>query len=125
MIWSSGRKWLKPPSDGKWHSQAADEPYIDSRDPDRIGGVRCLGEVIEDGRTYLAYEYELLPRRPTGFPNESMFNWTVKVLSDRMTALPIKFSKRFPLRPTDGFTVFETRVYEPGLKVEPPVSAKD
>jgi hypothetical protein len=121
-----GRYWLKTP-DGKWHSQPADEPYMymATRDPDHIGGVRCLGEVIEDGRTYLAYEYQLLPRRPTGFPNESEYGPILKVLSDRMTALPIKFFTRSPLRPSDGFTVVETRSYEPGLKVEPPVSAKD
>jgi hypothetical protein len=91
-------------------------------DPDRIGSVSCLGEVIEDGRTYIAYEFEIFPYKQGQSYKAPSSTW--KMLSDRMTALPIKYLRRTPLSSRDVIEDVETRVYEPDLKIEPPVSAK-
>ena len=92
LIMSEGRQWMKSPSDGEWHAlivPADGQPTdLGAPDPDRIGSVRCLGEVIEDGRAYLAYEYEVSPGKLGQSPKGPIPSW--KVLTDRMTALPIK-----------------------------------
>jgi hypothetical protein len=128
LIRSDGREWMKTPSDGKWHAlvvpTAVDHPIeLGAPDPDRIGSVRCLGEVIEDGRTYIAYEFEIFPYNQGQSPKAPSSTW--KMLSDRMTALPIKYLRRTPLSSRDVIEDVETRAYEPGLKIEPPVSAKN
>ena len=117
---------MKTPSDGEWRAlvvpPAVEQPIdLGAPDPDRIGSVRCLGEVIEDGRAYLAYEYEVSPGKLGQSPKGPIPRW--KVLTDRMTALPIKYSRRMPI--SGGvLEEVETRAYEPGLKVEPPVRIK-
>ena len=107
---------MRTSSDGKWQTLLGREllpaPFGE-RELDRIGSVRCLGEVIEDGRAYLAYEYDL----SRGPPKIPISHW--KVLIDRTTATPVKFWRR-----TDGLEEVETRTYEPGLKVEPPSRLK-
>jgi hypothetical protein len=127
LIRNDGREWMKTPSDGKWHTlvvpTAGLPTPLGAPDPDRIGSVRCLGEVIEDGRTYVAYEFEIFPYKQGQSPKGPISTW--KVLSDRMTALPIKYLRRTPLTSTDVIEDVEMRAYEPGLRVEPPVIAKD
>ena len=106
---------MKTPSDGKWHVllYSALPARLGARELDRIGSVRCLGEVIEDGRAYLAYEYD---GTFGGSPTIPTSSW--KVMTDRATGVPLKF-----LRRTGDLEEVETRVYEAGLDVDPPGGA--
>jgi hypothetical protein len=120
LIWSEGQIWMKTP-DGEWHAlvvpPAVDHPIeLGAPAPDRVGSVRCLGEVIEDGRTYVAYEYELSHDKQGQSPKAPISTW--KVLSDRTTALPVRYFRRTHLSSTDVIEDVEMRVYEAGLKVE-------
>jgi hypothetical protein len=127
LIWDEGPQWMwmKTP-DGEWHALVV-PPHVDhpielgAPDPDRISSARCLGEVIEDGRTYVAYEFEIFLYKQDQSPKAPISTW--KVLSDRTTALPVRYFRRTHLSSTDVIEDVETRVYEPGLKVELPVKA--
>ena len=107
------RQWMKTPTDGKWHVllHSALPARLGARGLDRIGSVRCLGEVIDDGRAYLAYEYD---EGSGGSPKIPTSSW--KVMTDRATGVPLKFLSR-----TGDLEEVETRVYEAGLDVDPPV----
>jgi hypothetical protein len=68
-----------------------------------------LGEVIEDGQTYVAYEFEILPYKQGQSPQAPISTW--KMLSDRITALPIKYLRRTPLSSGGVIEDVETRAY--------------
>jgi hypothetical protein len=115
-IWIGRRGWRKITSGGEWYAylfvdQEAPKPSFEAR----VGSVRCLGEVIEDDRRHLAYEYEV----SSEWDRARIDVW--KVLTEHMTGLPVRYFGRIRLSDGSFREEVETRVYEPGLKVEPPV----
>jgi hypothetical protein len=121
FIWSDGRKWMKTPSDGEWHALPVAEPttYLGTLDPDRIGSVRCLGEVIEDSRAQLAYEYEVFPGKPGQFPKAFELTEVTRQISRRLPARyrPKAWSMLVPGSPRSGPAPDHPTICPPGLPV--------
>jgi hypothetical protein len=116
-IWIGRRGWRKTAAD-RWEWRASTFVEWEIPKPSfeaRVGSVRCLGEVIEDDRRYLAYEYDVASQ----WDKARISIW--RVLTDHMTGLPVRYLRRIQLSDGNFSEEVETRTYEPGLKIEPPV----
>ena len=118
-----GRTWIKTPLSDEWRVLEGGGQSINIAselvpNPDRIEGIKCLGEVIEDGRPYIAYEYELQTDVHPQWSRRLSATW--KVLVDQATRVPVKIVRHTEINPIDVVEAIETRVYEAGLKVERP-----